>query len=59
MPGPPPSLLVFGLGEIPRARVFRPDTVLSLLSPRQKAPRFDRTQLVLRLAHIAPSDELA
>jgi predicted protein tyrosine phosphatase len=50
MPGPPPSLLVFGLGEVLCARAFRPDAVLSLLSPGQEAPRFEGEQLVLRLA---------
>lgn len=32
-PGSPPGILVFGLGEILRARVFRPGVVLSLFSP--------------------------
>ena len=45
---PPADLLVFGLGEVPRACVFRPDAVLSLLSPGKEAPRFDGTQLALR-----------
>lgn len=51
-PGPPPGILVFGLGEILRARAFRPDAVLSLLSPGKEAPRFEGEQLVLRLADV-------
>lgn len=31
-PGSPPGIFVFGLGEILRARAFRPDAVLSLFS---------------------------
>jgi len=48
----PTGLLVFGLGEVVRARVFRPDAVLSLLSPGQEAPRFDGAQLVLRMEDV-------
>jgi len=50
--GPLPAVLIFGLGEVLRARAFRPDAVLSLLSPGQEAPRFDGEQLILRFADV-------
>jgi len=49
---PSADLLVFSLGEVPRDCVFRPDAVLSLLSPGKEVPRFDSTQLVLRMEDV-------